>query len=99
MATEKIPHNSPVAALAEYSLVTSLPSMLHLAPKELARQRNLKGHHTKPPWELTGETDTTITKRAIVCSNCHRMLHRRSDVVVDKLPAIVQKKRRSSGPQ
>lgn len=33
-------------------------------------------HHTKPLSEV-GETNTTPDELALVCSNCHRMLHRR----------------------
>ena len=34
-------------------------------------------HHVRPLAELTEETLTTIADLAIVCANCHRMLHRR----------------------
>ncbi|MBD2318528.1 DUF4357 domain-containing protein [Phormidium tenue] len=37
----------------------------------------IEAHHTKPLSEITGETETKVEDLAIVCSNCHRMLHRR----------------------
>lgn len=37
----------------------------------------IEGHHTKPLSELAGETETKVSDIALVCSNCHRMLHRR----------------------
>ena len=33
-------------------------------------------HHLKPLAELTGKHTTTLADLAVVCSNCHRMLHR-----------------------
>jgi putative restriction endonuclease len=37
----------------------------------------IEGHHTKPLSELDGVAKTKIADIALVCSNCHRMLHRR----------------------
>jgi len=37
----------------------------------------IEGHHTKPLSELTEQTETRVEDIALVCSNCHRMLHRR----------------------
>jgi 5-methylcytosine-specific restriction protein A len=34
-------------------------------------------HHTRPLSELLGETQTRLEDIALVCSNCHRMIHRR----------------------
>lgn len=36
-------------------------------------------HHRTPLAEFTSTTKTTLTDLALVCSNCHRMLHRRLD--------------------
>jgi 5-methylcytosine-specific restriction protein A len=33
-------------------------------------------HHIKPLSELNNETETALNDLALVCSNCHRMLHR-----------------------
>lgn len=37
----------------------------------------IEGHHTVPICELKGEVKTKVEDVALVCSNCHRMLHRR----------------------
>jgi len=37
----------------------------------------IEGHHTKPLADLTRETKTRVEDIALVCSNCHRMLHRK----------------------
>lgn len=37
----------------------------------------IEGHHTIPISELKGEVKTKKKDIALVCSNCHRMLHRR----------------------
>lgn len=37
----------------------------------------IEGHHTIPISELKGEVKTKAKDVALVCSNCHRMLHRR----------------------
>jgi hypothetical protein len=36
----------------------------------------IEAHHTKPVSTLDGKTKTKIADLALVCSNCHRMLHR-----------------------
>jgi len=37
----------------------------------------IEAHHIKPLSELEDETDSTINDIILVCSNCHRMLHRK----------------------
>jgi predicted HNH restriction endonuclease len=37
----------------------------------------IEAHHTVPICELKGEVKTNINDIALVCSNCHRMLHRK----------------------
>lgn len=37
----------------------------------------IEGHHVIPVSKLTGMTKTRVADIALVCSNCHRMLHRR----------------------
>ena len=37
----------------------------------------IEAHHTRPLSELTSETKTRPEELVLVCSNCHRMLHRR----------------------
>lgn len=37
----------------------------------------IEGHHTKPVSEMTENEETRVEDIALVCSNCHRMLHRK----------------------
>lgn len=36
----------------------------------------IEAHHTVPVSQLNGDTQTQLSDLALVCSNCHRMLHR-----------------------
>ncbi|MEX0363365.1 MAG: HNH endonuclease, partial [Allomuricauda sp.] len=38
-------------------------------------------HHRKPLHEINGETETSLNDLALVCANCHRMLHRQLDAL------------------
>ncbi|OAD90717.1 hypothetical protein A7A78_14205 [Aequorivita soesokkakensis] len=38
-------------------------------------------HHTTPLSQIAGESITTLDDLALVCSNCHRMIHRDIDTV------------------
>ena len=38
-------------------------------------------HHKKPLAEIESEVTTSIDDLALVCSNCHRMLHRKMNVI------------------
>lgn len=50
----------------------------------------IEAHHTIPVSELTEESVTRIKDLAIVCSNCHRMLHRRRPwLTMDELRQIL----------
>jgi putative restriction endonuclease len=50
----------------------------------------IEGHHTIPVSELKENQVTNIKDIAIVCSNCHRMLHRRRPwLTKEKLKAII----------
>ena len=43
-------------------------------------------HHKIPLYEIEGESITTIDDLALVCANCHRMLHRELDTLsIDEL--------------
>lgn len=43
-------------------------------------------HHTKPVSELAPGEKTTVADLALVCSNCHRMIHRRAPMLsIDEL--------------
>lgn len=51
----------------------------------------IEAHHTIPVSELTGETKTQLADLALVCSNCHRMLHRGPQLLtIDELRALRQ---------
>lgn len=51
-------------------------------------------HHTTPLYQIAGEAITTLDDLALVCSNCHRMIHRNMDgVSVQGLRGIVLKGR------
>lgn len=48
-------------------------------------------HHTTPLSQIAGETITTLNDLALVCSNCHRMIHRKIDTVsISALKGIVR---------
>ena len=48
-------------------------------------------HHIKHLAELREETSTTIADLAIVCANCHRMLHRRPFPTMDHLRQLMKR--------
>jgi len=50
-------------------------------------------HHLKPLHSLKGETVTTLDDLAIVCSNCHRMIHRETPFLT---PGDLQKRIKKS---
>lgn len=53
----------------------------------------IEGHHTLPISELKGEVKTKIKDVALVCSNCHRMLHRRRPwLKMEELKKLINKK-------
>ncbi len=37
----------------------------------------IEGHHTKPISEMSENEQTKVEDIALVCANCHRMLHRK----------------------
>ena len=51
----------------------------------------IEAHHKTPISELTEETQTNISDIALVCSNCHRMLHRqRPWISVEQLKDLIE---------
>ncbi len=50
-------------------------------------------HHLTPLAELDGTGLTRLSDLAIVCANCHRMLHRRPGHAVEQLRVIVRERR------
>lgn len=51
----------------------------------------IEAHHKIPVAKLDGTTKTLITDLALVCSNCHRMLHRSGGRSVDELRELIQR--------
>jgi len=45
----------------------------------------IEAHHRKPIMELDARTSARTSELAMVCSNCHRMLHRTPWITVDNL--------------
>ncbi len=52
----------------------------------------IEAHHIKPLSERVGEQVTKSSDIALVCSNCHRMLHREGSISILKLKQIIEKK-------
>lgn len=49
----------------------------------------IEGHHTVPVSTLTAKTRTRIEQIALVCANCHRMLH-----LLNPLPSVAELRER-----
>ena len=49
----------------------------------------IEAHHILPLSELTEETETKIEDIALVCSNCHRMIHRRPGLSLNGLKNLL----------
>lgn len=47
-------------------------------------------HHTKPISKLSKDDKTTLSDLSLVCSNCHRMLHRKSDLSIQELNDLLK---------
>ena len=57
----------------------------------------IEAHHTAPVAELNGERKTKIEEIALVCSNCHRMLHLGDYLLtVEELKAIISEQNQAS---
>lgn len=50
----------------------------------------IEAHHTVPVAELDGAAKTKLRDIALVCSNCHRMLHHGTLLTVEQLRAILE---------
>ena len=54
-------------------------------------------HHMKPLSEMESEAITTVDDLALICSNCHRMLHRAIDTLtIGDLKKQIKQSRKSS---
>lgn len=51
----------------------------------------IEAHHKKPVSTLNGEEKTQISDLALVCSNCHRMLHRGELLSIEALAEKIAK--------
>jgi predicted HNH restriction endonuclease len=52
----------------------------------------IEAHHTVPVATLNGKSKTKVSDLALVCSNCHRMLHRQKGVMsISALRALLRK--------
>lgn len=49
-------------------------------------------HHRTPLSQLSGKTKTHLKDLAVVCSNCHRMLHRMKEMSIDGLRDLINHK-------
>ena len=53
----------------------------------------IEAHHLFPISKLEGETETRLEDIALVCSNCHRMLHRQNPLLtIDELERIIKER-------
>lgn len=53
----------------------------------------IEAHHTIPVSEIKGEIKTTIDEIALVCSNCHKMIHRSNQLLsIEELKNIINNK-------
>ncbi|RYD02497.1 hypothetical protein N752_24520 [Desulforamulus aquiferis] len=53
----------------------------------------IEGHHKKLVSELKEGEKTKVEDIALLCSNCHRMIHRKPLITVEELIEIVRKTR------
>jgi hypothetical protein len=52
----------------------------------------IEAHHIKPISESSGTRKTTLDELVLLCSNCHRMIHRKRPwITLDRLNELVQK--------
>lgn len=57
----------------------------------------IEAHHTSPLSELSEQTETKVGDIVLVCSNCHRMLHRRRPwISTEELHGLINKNKTSN---
>jgi 5-methylcytosine-specific restriction protein A len=55
------------------------------------REGFIECHHTRPLSALTRERKTRVSEVALVCSNCHRMIHRKRPwLTMEKLSTLLK---------
>jgi len=52
--------------------------------------------HHRTPLHVSGETESSLADLALLCSNCHRMVHRKGWSPVEAIAALVQASRTAS---
>lgn len=90
----KMPHKAKAKRLAETGkLECDICGMdFHRFYGELGHGF-IEAHHTVPVSKLNGAAKTKISDLALVCSNCHRMLHRGSTLLtIENLKGLVHGK-------
>lgn len=53
----------------------------------------IEGHHTKLVSEMNDNDKTKVTDIVLLCSNCHRMIHKRPIITVDQLRSLIDEKK------
>lgn len=51
----------------------------------------IEAHHTKPISEMKDGETTRVEDLAMLCSNCHQMIHRKPFITVNQLKEILKK--------
>lgn len=52
--------------------------------------RSIEGHHTVPIEELQPDSETTVDEMAMVCANCHRVIHSRKPCLsIDEVKQLI----------
>lgn len=54
----------------------------------------IEGHHTKLISELKEDDKTKVEDIAMLCSNCHRMIHKRPLITIEELNQVIKIKKR-----
>ena len=54
-------------------------------------QTFIEGHHTKLVSEMNGDEKTKVEDIALLCSNCHRMIHKKPVITVAELANLIRR--------
>lgn len=57
----------------------------------------IEAHHIKPVSEMNEGDKTSINDLRMLCSNCHRMIHREPMISVEELKELITKQRQKTG--
>lgn len=63
----------------------------------LRGSRFIEAHHIKPVSQLKNEEKTKIKDLAMLCPNCHRMIHRKPYITVEELKEIYRRPESNGG--